>query len=64
MFNKKDYLDYFKQLYDVEIEMKEDVEKLLKIIDHPEARKILENIRKDEIRHAVIVKDMIKLINK
>lgn len=62
MFSKKDYLDYFKQLYDVEIVMKKEVEQLLKIVDLPEARKILERIREDEIRHAKIVKDMIKLI--
>ncbi|MFZ2310305.1 MAG: hypothetical protein WAW11_02065 [Patescibacteria group bacterium] len=63
MFNKKDYLDYFNQLYDVEIKMKEDTEKLLAIIDNPEARKIIEAIRNDEIKHAEIVKEMIRLID-
>lgn len=62
MFKKKDYSDYFKQLYDVEIIMKKDVENLLKIIDHPEARLILERIRKDEMRHARLVQKMIKLL--
>jgi hypothetical protein len=63
MFNKQDYIDYFNQLYDVEITMKEDTEKLLAIIDNPEAKKIIEAIRNDEIRHAKIVKEMIKLID-
>jgi hypothetical protein len=62
MFNKKDYLDYFGQLYDVEIIMKKEVEELLKIIEDPIAREILDRIRKDEIRHAKIIKSMIKLI--
>ena len=63
MFNKQDYIDYFNQLYDVEIQMKEDTEKLLAIIDNPEARKIIEAIRNDEIKHAAIVKEMIKLVD-
>ena len=63
MFNKKDYIDYFNQLYDVEIEMKEDAEKLLAIINNPEARRIIETIRNDEIKHAEIVKEMIRLID-
>jgi rubrerythrin len=63
MFNKQDYIDYFNQLYDIEIEMKKDTEKLLAIIDNPEARKIIEAIRSDEIKHAEIVKEMIKLID-
>jgi hypothetical protein len=62
MFNKKDYLDYFGQLYDVEIIMKKEVEELLEIIEDPIAREILDRIRKDEIRHAKIIKSMIKLI--
>lgn len=62
MFKNKDYVDYFKQLYDVEIIMKKDVENLLKIIEDPESIKILERIKKDEIRHAKIVQSLIKLI--
>jgi hypothetical protein len=60
MFKKKDYADYFKQLYDVEIIMKKDVENLLKIVDNPEAKLFLERIRKDEMRHARLVKSLIK----
>lgn len=62
MFKKKDYLDYFKQLYDVEIIMKKDVEKLLKIVDNQEVKLLLERIRKDEMRHAKLVKSLIKLL--
>ena len=63
MFNKKDYIDYFNQLYDLEIEMREDAEKLLIRVKNPEARRIIEVIRNDEIKHAEIVKEMIKLID-
>lgn len=62
MFKNKDYVDYFRQLYDVEIIMKKDVDSLLKIISDPESIKILERIKKDEIRHAKIVQSLIKLI--
>lgn len=63
MFNKQVYLDYFKELYDVEIVMKEDVEKLLEIIEDPAHREILERIKVDEIRHAEIVTSMMKLVD-
>lgn len=63
MFNKQGYLDYFEDLYKVEITMKKDVEKLLEIIEDPEVRKILERIKADEIRHAEIVTQMMKLID-
>jgi demethoxyubiquinone hydroxylase (CLK1/Coq7/Cat5 family) len=63
MINKQGYLNYFEELYDVEIVMKEKVEKLLEIIEDPKSREILERIRSDEIRHAEIVTSMIKLID-
>jgi hypothetical protein len=63
MFNKQGYLDYFKELYNVEIAMKERVEKLLEIVDDPTSREILEKIKADEIRHAEIVTSMMKLID-
>lgn len=63
MFDKQGYLDYFKELYDVEINMKNSVDELLTMIEDPESRKILEKIKADEIRHAEIVTNMVKLIN-
>lgn len=63
MFNKKGYLDYFDELYKVEIDMKESIDELLKIIEDPKSREILEKIRGDEIRHAIIVNGMKDLIN-
>ena len=42
--------------------MKKDVENLLEIIEQPESRRILNIIKKDEIRHAKIVQTLIKLI--
>jgi len=62
MFIKKDYKNYFKELYEVEIGMKKEAKDLLKFIDEPEFRKILLNIIRDEERHAKIVKSMMKLI--
>lgn len=62
MFNKKDYLQYFDELYQVEIMMKKEAQDLLKIINNEEARIIIEKIEKDEIRHAKIIKDLIKLV--
>lgn len=62
MFNKKDYLKYFDELYAVEITMKKEANDLLKDIKQPAARKIIDQIKSDEIRHAKIVKDLIKLI--
>ena len=63
MFNKKDYLEYFEELYRVEIAMRNEAEKLLKIIDEKRARQMLEQIRNDEIRHAELVKEMINMIS-
>ncbi len=62
MFNKKDYLKYFQELYEVELGMKQEMVDLLKIMDQPEAIKIAEKIKADEVRHAKIVKDLMKLI--
>lgn len=62
MFNKKDYLQYFEELYIVEINMKEEMNDLLKIIDNPKAVEIIKKIKADEIKHAKIVKDLMKLL--
>jgi hypothetical protein len=62
MFNKKDYLNYFKQLYAIELEMKKEIEDLIKITNNAKSKVLLQSIRNDEIRHALIVKDLIKLV--
>jgi len=62
MFNKKDYLKYFDELYRVEIMMKKEATELLKVVTQKDAKIIIEQIKADEIRHAKIVKDLIKLI--
>ncbi len=62
MFNKKDYLAYFNQLYQVEIGMKKEVMGLLKFIDNPADQNILKKIAADEVRHAKIVETMKGLI--
>ena len=63
MFKKKDYLEYFEELYNVELVMKKEAEDLLKIITEKKSRKILKQIVADEIRHAKIVKEMINIIS-
>lgn len=62
MFTKKDYLEYFDELYEKEIGMKKEVEDLLKVVKDPKAVEILKNIHEDEIRHMHIVKNMKDLI--
>lgn len=62
MLNKKDYREYFNELYSIEIGMRKEVEGLLKILKDKESKAILTVIRKDEIRHAKIVKEMFELI--
>jgi hypothetical protein len=64
MFTKKDYLSYLKQLHSVELFMVKEGEDLLKIIDDKEARGLINQLISDEKRHAKIVKDMMKLIQK
>jgi rubrerythrin len=62
MFNKKDYQQYFEELYAVELKMKEEVDDLLKIVNDPSAVKILKKIKADEIKHAKIVQGFMKLL--
>ena len=62
MFNKKDYLSYFEQLYKIELTMKKETEELLKLIKDKKSQKIIKKIHADEVRHSKIVKEMIKLI--
>lgn len=62
MFKNKDYRTYLKQLYAIEIDMENEIKDLLRIIENKKHIKILESIRQDEIRHAKIVQDLLKLI--
>ena len=62
MFNNKDYRSYLKQLYAIEIDMEKEINDLLSLISDKRQQRILESIRQDEIRHAGIVKDLLKLI--
>lgn len=62
MFTKKDYKKYFTELYAVEKKMQKHGTELLKLIDNIEAQKLLKTLIDDEIRHAKLVKDMLKLI--
>lgn len=62
MFTKKDYMKFFEQLYDIEIGMKKEATDLYKIVKNKEARAIIRRVINDEIRHAKIVKKMMKII--
>ncbi len=62
MFQKKDYLEYFDNLYKIELGMEKEGRLLLKIIDDPMARKLLQILIKDEVRHKKIVKNLIRII--
>lgn len=62
MFQKKDYLEYFENLYQIELGMEKEGRALLKIIDDPVARTLLRKLIDDEIRHKKIVKSLIKSI--
>lgn len=62
MFAKKDYKEYFSNLYDIELEMEREGKALLKIVDDPLAKKLLRKLIKDEARHKKIVKSLQKLI--
>ena len=63
MFQIKDYLAYFSQLYKIELEMEEEADSLLAMIDDPEIVVLLKKLKSDEKRHARIVKEIMKLIS-
>lgn len=62
MFEKKDYLEFFKQLYGLEVVMEKEAAELLGLIKRPEAQAILKAVIRDERKHKKIVKGMIKLV--
>ncbi|HLD31627.1 MAG TPA: hypothetical protein VJB37_01905 [Patescibacteria group bacterium] len=62
MFTKKDYRNFFLQLYEVEITMKNGGRRLIKLVPDQKSKKLLKKLIADEIRHAKIVKEMMKLI--
>lgn len=62
MFNKKDYRSYFKQLYQVELIMRQEGKDLLKLVTDAESQELLKSLVADEIRHAKLVKEMMDLI--
>lgn len=62
MFKKNDYLDYFQQLYDIEVGMEHECVDLKKMIDNKEIHRILDSIEKEEKHHEQLVKEMIALV--
>jgi len=62
MLKKKDYIKFFDELYIIELQMKGEVDALLKVITEEADVVVLKRIRADEIRHGKIVKGMITLI--
>ena len=55
MFTKNDYLKYFDELYEVEMLMKREANKLMRTIKDPKIQGMLQSLFDDEVRHAKIV---------
>ncbi len=62
MLNTSDYKAFFDQLYLLEKTMEQEGKALLRIIHHPEARRLLRALVADEQRHKRIVKSLYKLL--
>ena len=62
MFKKQDYLEYFKEIYEIELDMEKEALKLIDLIKDDEIMELLTKLRDDELRHAKLVKELIALI--
>lgn len=62
MFEKQDYLEYFKKIEDIEIEMAGRAKRLLDNVQDKDVKKMLQKILNDEKRHAKIAESIIDLI--
>jgi rubrerythrin len=63
MFNKEDYLQFIDELFKVEKAMEEEGRELLAMVDNEEAKRILNTLINDEIRHQGIVKEMRSILD-
>lgn len=62
MFEKKDYLEYFKKIEEIEDKMVKDTKELLDNIKNEDAKKILQKVLSDEKRHSKIARSILDLI--
>lgn len=64
MFVKKDYLEYFTKIIEIERTMKREGEYLLKKVSDAKAKAILRKLVADERRHIKIVEGIIQIVKK
>ena len=64
MLSKKDYLDYLKQIKKVEEDMRETYRACLDKVKDDKILKICQKLMEDETRHAHMVEDLEKLVEK
>ncbi len=62
MLDRSDYQEFFDQLYLFEKNMEREAVRLLSIVRHPEARRLLRKLLADERRHQRIVKSLYRLL--
>lgn len=63
MIIKKDYLEFFKELYDIELQMERKAIDLMADINNEEIDKLLKHVIDDERRHAKLVQELITLVS-
>lgn len=61
MFERQDYLDYFKEIKTVEEEMETKALALSRHFSNPRIKELLHKLVEDEMRHARIVNELISL---
>jgi len=58
MFTKDDFLHYFNQLQRIETEMHKTYQHLSNEIEHPEYKKLFNQLAKEEADHMALVKKL------
>ena len=62
MFSKKDFLEYFEQVREMEVEMVRLVSILASDVNEPYLKHNFQDILKDEARHANEIKEIVEII--
>jgi hypothetical protein len=63
MFTRDDFTKYFIQVSDIEQKMRENIEALLGVIKEKSVVASLKRIKKDEIKHLRILKEIGKILD-
>jgi len=58
MFTEDDFLDYFNQIQRIETEMHKAYQHLSNEIEHPEYKKLFNQLAKDETDHMALVQSL------